>query len=184
MNVVLSNVSGYVEHASCICKASSLGRCALIAAVLLKLSDTLTAEENIATPSTSKPCIWNKGEKREKKPQNFILQSMHHEKENPHHNLDPRPEENRGFSESSLSNFITGLCSENLTMWEALLSTNYEDFVLDETDIAYYKVLSEQFEEELQDYNNNSSHPLFIGRLIFHKHSNFQTVENVLILKS
>ena len=49
----------------------------------------------------------------------------------------------------------TGLCSENLTMLETLLSTKYEDFVFDDTDIAFYKALSEQFEKELQDYNIN-----------------------------
>ena len=158
VNVVLSNVSGYVRHASCDCKASSRGRCAHIAAVLLKLSDTSTAEENIVTPSTSKPCTWNKGKKREKKPQKLHLAEYASRKRKPLsqlYNWDPRPEENRGFSESSVSNFITGLCSENITMSETLLSTKYEDFVLDETDIAHYKALSEQFEKELQDYNIN-----------------------------
>ena len=77
VNVMLSNVSGYMKHASCDCKASSLGRCAHIAAVLLKLSDTSTAEENVATPSTSKPCIWNKGKSVKRSHKSLTLQSMH-----------------------------------------------------------------------------------------------------------
>ena len=64
VTVTVSNISGYVKTASCDCIASSLGRCAHIAAVLLKLSDT----ENIIEPSTSKPCTWNKGKKRVKNP--------------------------------------------------------------------------------------------------------------------
>ena len=87
MNVVLSNVSGYVKYASCDCKASSLGRCAHIAAVLLKLSDTSTAEENIVTPSTSKPCIWNKGKEHEKKPQKFHLAEYASRKRKSQHNI-------------------------------------------------------------------------------------------------
>ena len=61
VNLVLSNASGYVMHASCYCKASLLGRCAHIAAVLLELCEISTAEENTIVPSTSKPCTWNKG---------------------------------------------------------------------------------------------------------------------------
>ena len=83
VSMMLSNVSGYVKHASCDCKASLLRRCAHIAAVLLKLSGTSTAEKNIITPSASKPCIWIRGKNVKRSHKNFTLQSMHQENENP-----------------------------------------------------------------------------------------------------
>lgn len=41
VNLFISNASGYIDSASCDCKASSLGRCSHVAAVLLMLSDTV-----------------------------------------------------------------------------------------------------------------------------------------------
>ena len=61
VHIVLSNASGYVKHASCDCKASLTGRCAHVAAVLLKLSDISSAKEKIVIPPASKLCTWNKG---------------------------------------------------------------------------------------------------------------------------
>ena len=62
--VVISNVSGYVKSAECDCKASALGRCAHIAAILLNLSDL---GSDTVQPSTSRPCTWNEGKKSQEK---------------------------------------------------------------------------------------------------------------------
>ena len=40
-------------------------------------------------------------------------------------------------------------------MWETILSKKYGNFVLNDDDIAYYKVLSDKFENELGDYNKS-----------------------------
>ena len=66
LNVVISDIRGYVKVALCDCKASALGRCVHFAALLLKLSDA--HEGSTIKPSTSQPCTWNRGKKREKKP--------------------------------------------------------------------------------------------------------------------
>ena len=64
--VVLSVKSGAVIHASCHpCKASELGRCSHVVAVLLSLVDHVQKHGTIkTTPCTSKECTWNKGKKR------------------------------------------------------------------------------------------------------------------------
>ena len=84
---MLRNVSGYVRHASCDCKASSFGRSARIAAVLLKLSDTSTAEENIVTPLLPSHAYGIWGKKCEKKPQKPHHAEYASRKRKPHHNF-------------------------------------------------------------------------------------------------
>ena len=69
VHVYISNVSGYIKSSGCDCKASSLGRCAHVAALLLMLSDFIS--ENRGTVhdlSTSLSYTWNKGKKRKKNP--------------------------------------------------------------------------------------------------------------------
>ena len=69
--IVLSVKSGAVVHASCDpCKASALGRCSHVVAVLLSLVDRVHKHGTIlTTPCTSKECTWNKDKKRKKTPQ-------------------------------------------------------------------------------------------------------------------
>ena len=69
----ISNVSGYVKSAQCDCRASAIGRCCYVAALLLKLSDFSTENNNIVIkPSTSEPCTWNKGKKEPRNPRNYM----------------------------------------------------------------------------------------------------------------
>ena len=68
VNVVISDISGYVKVAMCDCKASALGRCAHVAGLLLKLSDAAHDKGSTIKPSMSQPCTCNRGKKREKKP--------------------------------------------------------------------------------------------------------------------
>lgn len=72
--VVLSVKSGAVIHASCNpCKASELGRCSHVVAVLLYSSIMCKNIGKITTtPCTSKECTGNKGKKRKKKPAKAI----------------------------------------------------------------------------------------------------------------
>ena len=60
--IVLSVNSGAVIHASCEpCRASSLGRCSHVVAVLFSILDNVTKHEAlISKPCTSKECSWNK----------------------------------------------------------------------------------------------------------------------------
>ena len=51
VNVVIGDISGYVKVAMCDCKASALGRCAHVAALLLKLSDAEHDKGSTIKPS-------------------------------------------------------------------------------------------------------------------------------------
>ena len=72
VNVVISDISGYAKVAMCDCKVSALGRCAHVAALLLKLSDAAHDKGSTIKPSTSQPCTWNRGKKREKNLSDYI----------------------------------------------------------------------------------------------------------------
>ena len=72
INVAISEISGYVKVAMCDCKASALERCAHVAALLLKLSDAAHDKGSTIKPSTSEPCTWNRGKKREKNLSDYV----------------------------------------------------------------------------------------------------------------
>ena len=69
VHITLSKATGYVKKVTCSCKARALNRCAHVAAVLLILDDYVKTNGHIVNePSTSQPCVWNKGKKRKKNP--------------------------------------------------------------------------------------------------------------------
>ena len=115
VNSVISNISGYVKSASCTCRASSIGRCAHVTALLLMLSDFVS--ENgcvVQNISTSLPCKWDKGKKREKTP-NSLHQATYKSskrKVNEPYNWDPRPPEFRKkVNDEALNRFVQTLQS-------------------------------------------------------------------------
>ena len=73
VHITLSKATGYVKKATCSCKARALNRCAHVAAVLLMLDDYVKTNGHIVNePSTSQPCVWNKGKKRKKNPKHSM----------------------------------------------------------------------------------------------------------------
>ena len=162
VHVYISNASGYIKSSGCDCKASSLGRCAHVAAMLLMLSDFVTENGGMVHElSTSLPCTWNKGKKRKKNPNPLHMVTYKSSKrKNPSklYNWDPRPKEyQKKVDIDQVSNFVKHLQSisqcRGLSMWETVLKITYEDFELDEQDIAYYKSLVENFEVSLLENN-------------------------------
>ena len=60
--IALSCISGSIKFGTCNCRASALGRCAHIAALLLQLNEFISANGyDVNAPSTSRPCTWNAG---------------------------------------------------------------------------------------------------------------------------
>jgi hypothetical protein len=138
----------------CTCKARELNRCCHVAAVLLMLSDYMSDNGHVVVePSTSKPCVWNKGEKRKKDPKAHKSSYMSSKKSSSSalYNWDPRPVEFRNkVDEDGVHNFLRNLqlysaTRGTLSMWETLLQINYQDFKLDNTDIVHYKSLVKFF---------------------------------------
>ena len=70
VTVLISGASGNVRKCRCSCVASAAERCAHISALLLHLDDFVKKNGYlVCCPSTSNPCEWNKGKKRDKNPQ-------------------------------------------------------------------------------------------------------------------
>ena len=76
-SLTLATPSGKVKDASCNCKASSMGRCNHIAALLFALEDYSIQFRYESCASTSKQCTWNVGRKSKRDPTampHFFLQ--------------------------------------------------------------------------------------------------------------
>ena len=72
--ITISKASGGIMKAKCTCRVHTLERCCHIAAVLLMLSDFVATNGcRVIKPSTSLPCVWNKGQKRKKDPKALHL---------------------------------------------------------------------------------------------------------------
>lgn len=154
--VVLSNVSGFVSRASCNCKSSALGRCVHVAALLLKLVEHIDKNgHRVTTPSTSKPCVWNRGKKRAKNPKPLHKTQYKSKRlaDGRVYNWDPRPKEHRGsLTNRQINDFIIDLqtisaSTQEESMWETSLRIFYEDYELDvehkETLFKYVQHLEE-----------------------------------------
>ena len=159
VSVTLSNVSGNIKSASCDCKASALDRCVHVAALLLHLSDYASNDELVIQPSTSKPCPWNKGKKREKIPTklhqvDYKSRSSKRKPLSELYNFDPRPEDKRAASDVRIKDFVVRLQSDaKQSMWETILKIKYENWKLDEADATVYKEMVIQFAQNLSQNN-------------------------------
>lgn len=78
VTVVISANSGAILHASCEpCRASSLGRCSHVVAVLFSVLDYVQKHgPSLTQPCTSQECSWNKGKKRTKIPGGLAMQNI------------------------------------------------------------------------------------------------------------
>ena len=130
VHITLSKVTGYVKKATCSCKARALNRCAHVAAVLLMLDDYVKTNGHIVNePSTSQPCVWNKGKKRKKNPKALheaAYNSLLSNKRKKLYHWDPRPLEYRKTCKSLISGLVTDLqvdtakSGKDMLMWETL----------------------------------------------------------------
>lgn len=157
VNVVLSDISGHVKYGTCDCRSSTLERCAHVAALLLKLSDMAGKGISLWKPSTSAPCQWNKGKKRDKKPQK-VHEADNESRKRKHpsnlYNWDPRPENKRTTSEKDVNDFINELNSaDRSSMWLTLLNVSYKDFLLEHSEIEIYRSIVNNFIAEFQENN-------------------------------
>ncbi|XP_066922319.1 uncharacterized protein [Clytia hemisphaerica] len=121
--VIVSNVSGNVKRTGCDSRASEIGRCCHVAALLFKLSDYSSENNLVLKPSTSEPCTWDKGKKRAKKPEKLHETQYASNKRKPPGNLynfDPRPENMRTVSNESVRNFTVSRQHDQKTSTFAL----------------------------------------------------------------
>ncbi|KAJ7377437.1 hypothetical protein OS493_029339 [Desmophyllum pertusum] len=138
--VVISVNSGAVLHASCEpCRASSLGHCSHVVAVLFSVLDYVQNHGPVlAQHCTSQECSWNKGKKRNKNPRR-VSQAKYPSKKRqatlPVIDFDPRPANKREIKVHHINNFLSNiqaLSQEDggLSMWETQLQFTYYDYDL------------------------------------------------------
>ncbi|CAH3020708.1 unnamed protein product, partial [Porites evermanni] len=139
--VVVSVNSGAVLHASCEpCRASSLGRCSHVVAVLFSVLDYVKKHGPLlAKPCTSEECSWNKGKKRNKNP-GRISEAKYSSKKKlatlPVIDFDPRPLKYREVTAIHVNGFLSALQAlskenEGISMWETQLQFTYKDYNLE-----------------------------------------------------
>lgn len=147
--IVLSVNSGAVIHTSCEpCRASSLGRCSHVVAVLFSILDHVTKHGAlISKPCTSKECSWNKGKKRNKDPRRLSgakYPSKRKESSMPVIDFDPRPVQYRQVTSAQINRFVINLqsLSQNSepSMWETQLKITYENYDLGDPSTLHQKV--------------------------------------------
>ena len=142
VNVVISDISGYVKVAMCDCKVSALGRCAHVAALLLKLSDA-AHDKGSTIKAVHVTTRHMEGKKHDKKSQRLHEAEYSSSKRKPPSELymwDLRPENKRCVKEDDIKNLVVDLQADNNpSMWVTLLSITYDDFKLEQSDITIYR---------------------------------------------
>ena len=141
VNVVISDVSGYVKVGMCDCKASALGRCAHATALLLKLSDAAHDKGSMIKPSHHNQAHGIEVRNVRKNLSNYM--KLNTAQANVNHLLscimrDPtRPENLRCVKNNDIKNLVVDLQADNNpSMWVTLVSTTYDDFKLEQSDIT------------------------------------------------
>ena len=153
VTITLSQASGFVRDASCTCKASAMGRCSHVTAILLGLEDYLT-KRNSDVSCTSVPCTWNRGRQKRKTPKRVQELSYSNKKRKCVEviNFDPRaPSTVQGESQLTES-LLRNIESNELTdcMWYSVLERQYSDYDLDPTRVQLLKDLREIFLQNLK----------------------------------
>ena len=160
--IALSCISGSIKFGTCNCRASALGRCAHIAALLLHLNEFVSANGyEVNVPSTSRPCAWNAGKKRNKTPK-AVHQSAYKSCKFSNDRIiswDPRPAELCGkVGKKEINMFLEDLSrisaqSKEISMWELSLKRQYDDFQLTEERKQMLQNLTVILEQSLFGYN-------------------------------
>lgn len=143
---VLSVKSGAIVHASCDpCKASELGRCSHVVAVLLSLVDHVHKHGTITkTLCTSQECTWNRGKKRKKTLQRLSAAkypSKIEKRKIEVIDFDPRPAKYRKVLSGHINNFVCNLHpisadQKKTAMWETQSTITYDDYNLEDKSVV------------------------------------------------
>ncbi len=158
VHVVLSSQSGFVKNATCQCRASAMGRCSHVAAVLYAVLDNLENSVNDTAACTSKPCVWAQGKKNRKQPKKITdtdYLSKAPRKPSKLLKFDPRPAEFRNdlMSPEDINSFVTDMQTASVglgsCMWEQLLPLRYSDYSLSDDETQILKMQCAMFENSL-----------------------------------
>ena len=151
--VTVNRSNGSVVGGSCECKASAMGRCSHVCAVLLAIDDYIIEFGYEPTSCTSKLCTWNQGRKTQKNP--GIAHTKQYVKEKAkkrafdasiiEHDSCPK-NETPSAARSFNNNFTATLTNTgNTSMWSTILQIQYEDYILTDDDVKVLHYKCQQF---------------------------------------
>lgn len=161
---MLHNVTGDVVDARCKCKASTMGRCSHVAALLYALLDFAVTVES-SNVGTSKLCEWNRGrqikcpliadENQYKSKKKFAEKKA----------FDPRPLVVNSLEKTPA--FIEKLKEESssrssVTMWELLLNPDVQSWRVQASedriqDVQYMHASEDKIQEDVSECRNIAS---------------------------
>ena len=131
ISVTIDSDSVVVDD-SCECKASAMGRCSHVAALLFALEDYTLNFGHEPVSCTSKLCQWNVGRKKQNSPQalhsNEYTKKLKPDRILKHHpGLPLSADSEKDFENLFISTLpVTG----DMTIFQTLLELEYEDYVL------------------------------------------------------
>ena len=138
---------GVVVDGSCECKASAMGRCSHVAALLFALEDYTLNFGHEPVSCTSKLCQWNVGRKKAEESTgsafNEYTKQLKPDRILKHHpGLPLSADSEKDFENLFISTLpVTG----DMTMFQALLELEYEDYVLSSERRQELAMLTEDF---------------------------------------
>ena len=133
VHVTISKASGGVLDASCSCKASAMGRCSHVAALLKCIVDHVEQNGYELSACTSLPCKWNRPTHKRKKPQTltkaeYPTKSRFIKDKATLAEFDPGPSKCERSDITKSNDLLRALPSNRRCGWSTLLTISYADY--------------------------------------------------------
>lgn len=146
VSVMINPSTARIIHGTCDCKASSMGRCSHVAALLYVLLNYLDDCDEDNVPCTSKVCSWNQGRKRKEPHKADEQQYTNKNDMSKRRSYDPGRSLTRPIDKRKINNLLSDLQLINASrkapsMWQLILQPQYEDYVLEKPRKSHLKTL-------------------------------------------
>jgi hypothetical protein len=157
----LSKTTGFIKDSSCTCKASAMGRCNHVCALLYALLDYSDKYGSDPEACTSKKCTWNVGRKRKNNPQpvhTASYSSYKRRKIDDAYNFDPQPPSLRKApSQECMNEYIKNLQRDavlnhegEFSMAASVLQIQYSEYSLSSVEKQFLDIKCQQLLHNLQ----------------------------------
>lgn len=146
VTVMIDPSSARVFHGACDCKASSMGRCCHVAALLYLLLNYVDDMSNDEVPCTSKLCTWNQGRKKKESHKADEMPYKNKVDLSKRQSYDPGNSLSKPINKQKINCLISDLHVSSSTkkapsMWELLLQPQYDDYDLEKPRKSVLKTL-------------------------------------------
>ena len=172
----MSNVTGFIKDSSCHCKASAMGRCNHVTALLFAILDYIAKHGPGPTACTSTQQTWNMGRKKKKNPQALhkaVYNSYKRRKIDSAYDFDPRPPSLRvPPTQQKLNTYLASLQADavenhngELCMAAAIIQIKYDDYDVTQDDQSLLSLKCTQLRQNIKftQFNSVKSRKLLHG---------------------